>query len=173
MLHLEIHFDSTLLNFIFLFISLFILVTSSCQTPAHPPLRSAPSPTEHLGSHDTPADVTQATKRTDFTHKDPFGKEWGKRCLKLHFRHVHVKLTPAEDFHSFYQVETFRFWVKPAASRTLLMFPGENTLFSPLQNWFFKDCSIPVKNNFVQKSQTISAVDESTCMCHLQFWRWV
>lgn len=75
MLHLEIHFDSTLLNFTFLFISLFILVTSSCQTLVHPPLRPAPSPTEHLGSHDTPADVTQATKWTDFTHKDLFGRE--------------------------------------------------------------------------------------------------
>lgn len=93
------HFNSTLSNFVFLFIFLFMLVTSSCQASVHPP--PALSRTEHLGSHHEPADVTQATKGTDFTQKDPSGREWGRRCLKLPFRHVHVKLAPAEDFHSF------------------------------------------------------------------------
>lgn len=61
------HFNSVLSSFVFLFISLFILVTSSCQVSVHPPPGPALSPTELLGSHHTPVDATQATKGTDFT----------------------------------------------------------------------------------------------------------
>lgn len=148
MLYLELRFDSTLSNFTFLFISLFILVTSSCQTPVHPPGGPALSPTEHFGSHDAPADLTQATKWPDFTHKDPLGRERGRGCLKLHFRHVHVKLTPTEDFILPSGNISILGQTNCKQNTSFLMSPVENILLFFLAKLVFKRLLNPCKNNF-------------------------
>lgn len=106
----QLHYHSILLNSYF---------SSSHRSPGSPPGGPHVIPHQHHLPQRTEALTTHQwsdTRHWVFTHKSPFGTEWGRRRLKLLFWYGHIRIT---DLHLITTWELLHFEPNQLQSKTL------------------------------------------------------